>query len=188
MKRPSEKLSNSVEIPGELGFTFIEIMVTVIIAGILASVAIPSFIKHQRRAKTVEAVEGLDRLTKGARLYFQTDHYDSSGKLLPKQWPGHKHYTPSKTCCDSPSTPLCTPQPSDWEDPIWRALYFRITEPHYYRYHWTSKDTGPDATFEARAHGDLDCDKVEAIFKVLGSVDTKLHVSMTSPIVVNEIE
>lgn len=52
------------------GFTVIELMITVAILGVLASVAIPSFQSYRWKAKRSEAYTNLGALAKSERTYF----------------------------------------------------------------------------------------------------------------------
>ena len=52
------------------GFTLIELMIVVAIIGILASIAIPSFINYQMTAKRSEAFANLSALAKAQKSYF----------------------------------------------------------------------------------------------------------------------
>ncbi|MCK5798787.1 MAG: type II secretion system protein, partial [Deltaproteobacteria bacterium] len=127
------------------GFTLIELMIVVAIIGILAAVAIPAFVKYIRKAKTVEATEGLDKLKAGAKSYFQADHYDTAGDLLPKQFPGKTTVTTpaSNTCCTNGTTsPKCdaSTEVTAWNVPTWRALSFQQSDDHYFW--WTFLATG----------------------------------------------
>lgn len=64
-------------------FTLIELLVVVTIIGILASIALPSFVSAQDRARNVKAVGGLSGVRQALELY-ATDH----NNLLPTnaQW------------------------------------------------------------------------------------------------------
>jgi prepilin-type N-terminal cleavage/methylation domain-containing protein len=52
------------------GFTLIELMIVVAIIGVLASVAIPSFLNYQLTAKRAEAYTNLSALAKSQKAYF----------------------------------------------------------------------------------------------------------------------
>jgi type IV pilus assembly protein PilE len=74
----------------ESGFTLIELMVTVAIVAILASVAIPSYKDHVERSKVTEAISNL-----------------SSGRVKMEQWfLDNRSYMPI-TSVSPPLHPLC---------------------------------------------------------------------------------
>jgi prepilin-type N-terminal cleavage/methylation domain-containing protein len=52
------------------GFTLIELMIVVSIIGILATVAVPSFLRYQSRARRAEAYSNLAGLAKTQKAYF----------------------------------------------------------------------------------------------------------------------
>ena len=55
----------------ENGFTLIELMITVAIIGILASIALPSYTSYLTRGKISEAVSGLSEMKVKLEQYFQ---------------------------------------------------------------------------------------------------------------------
>ena len=157
------------------------------VAGILAAVAIPAFVKYVRKAKTVEATEGLDKIRIGARAFFQADLYSKRGKLLPRAFPpSSKGWTPAQGCCGQ-NKQKCEPAPGIWDGVPWRALQFSMAESHYYQYRFTSAGKGKDATFTAEARGDLDCDGEFSSYKIMGGV-VDGEVRFRGPLIQNEIE
>ncbi len=174
------------------GFTLIELMIVVAIIGILAAVAIPAFVKYIRKAKTVEATEGLDKLKAGAKSYFQADHYDSAGDLLPKQFPGTSTalVTPTANDCCGGSTPKCeaSSEVTAWNVPVWRSLQFQQSDDHYFWWSWAGDSSNTSSVFTADANGNLDCDSDYSTYRMLGSVDAEYGVVTKGPIITNAIE
>jgi len=68
----------------QAGFTLIEVMVTVAIIGILASIAYPSYRDHIVRGHLVDAATGLATLRADMERYFQDNRtYESVGAIEP---------------------------------------------------------------------------------------------------------
>jgi prepilin-type N-terminal cleavage/methylation domain-containing protein len=165
------------------GFTLIELMVVVAIIGILASIAIPSFLRNAKKAKSTEAIVQLNRIYSSSRTYI-LDLHASAGTTTPiaPQFPDSEAITPAASCCAAPNSgQKCFPNPSDFATPTWQGLMFTVDDPHYYRYAYTSTGTvgaGIGSNFHAQAYGDLNCDAVYSTFELYGiwsSADFDVH-------------
>jgi len=95
-------------------FTLIELMIVVAIIGILAAVAIPSFMKYIRRAKTVEATMNVRKMFDSSVSYFEGEHANKTGQALARQFPTNAGPSPGATataaCCGQKGD-KCVPAP-----------------------------------------------------------------------------
>jgi type IV pilus assembly protein PilA len=155
------------------GFTLIELMIVVAIIGILAAVAIPSFMDYIKRSKKTEASLQLNKIGKNAkRVYSEASSYvtGTAAQLPTKGTPGG--------CCGGTNN-HCAPVPTTFAaDSVWKQLDFQIDEPSLFYYDYT----GTSSTFTAKATGDLDCDGTEIVY-TLGGTATNGNpaVTLTEP-------
>jgi type IV pilus assembly protein PilA len=163
--------SRQVRGGGAAGFTLVELMVVVAIIGVLAAVAVPSFMRYITKAKTAEVEQNIEKLSTGARAYFLDSQVAKNigGATIGQRFPASTALSPAISCCDG-GADRCLPRDSYWADPTWRALTFSVDDPHYYRYEFESANSGVDAEFTARAYGDLDCDNLLSTFERYGWV------------------
>lgn len=143
--------------------------------GILAAVAIPTFIKYTKKAKSSEATNNLTMLRVGATEYFCTPHVDQEGNMIPNQFPPDAGPTPETGCCagfggpDADGNDSCDADPERFAGQTWTALRFMPTDEHRYAYQFTSNGkSGSEAEFMISAYGDLDCDGVRSTFQLTG--------------------
>ena len=155
------------------GFTLIELMIVVAILGILAAVAIPAFINYMKRAKTSEALTGVNKIFEGAVAYFAEGGGELNVSTVSSDAciPSTQAWTPT----GSPSSKEFIADPTDWETDTWGKLNFGMADNHYYQYSFATTASGcslTSATIYANAQGDLDDDSKYSLFSRVGVIES----------------
>ena len=138
-------------------FTPVELAIGVALAGSLAAVAIPAFVRELHASRLVEPTDGLARIGVAAVAYAeQHGRFPDSVGLTPAVPPrGTKEADP----------------PGTWDAPTWSALGFRpVPEgvPHAYAFSFEAPK--PNEGFAAQARGDLDGDGLLSTFEIRGTI------------------
>lgn len=173
------------------GFSLFEVLVAAVIVTGAALVTVPTFSRYIQRSRTAEAVTHLSRMWAGSITYYETDHFDAEGKLLPKQFPARAVAAPAESTkeCGCMEGGRCPGGAAVWKHPAWAALQFSLSAPHLYMPRYSSQNTGKEATFIATATGDLDCNGSVATFSRDGKVDINGDVvGSKAPVITNELE
>ncbi len=182
------KYTDSVRLEGSVGADWETLRLRPVVGTL--TLAVPAFQRYQQRARTSEATMHLRKMFDASVSYFEREHASRAGIILDRQFPRSVDLTPGKGFCGPGSQDgKWTPRKSYWRDPTWEALFFAVSDPHYYSYEYVSEGTGTSARFTARAVGDLDCDGVLSTFERVGAVDAALNVMGGGGIYVeNELE
>ena len=142
------------------------LVVGLILACLLGSIGLPTFIKYQKKSKAIEAPLNLKTISKGAASFYETVQYSKSGKARSPRFPKSTRWTPEKNCCEQPGQ-VC--RGGDWDKAGWRGAGFRIDGNHHYRYRMKRSSNKKKLTITAK--GDLDCDGVYAEYVINMSIE-----------------
>lgn len=197
----SRRIVPSFRWKSEYGFTMIELMIVVSIIGILAAVAIPSFLKFVRQSKTSEAPIQIKAISDGAVSWFDTPHFQTTnGNPMRKHFPHEGNSSqvlngpttlrrPSEAPCQK-GRPQYKADSEQWDAFPWKRLKFGINRPHYYQYQYTynNQDT-KSPSFTVAAHADLDCDGTVSTYTQQGKAHPVTgEVELTNLLVIEALE
>jgi hypothetical protein len=146
------------------------LMVPTALVGMLAAIAIPTFLQYEQGGRRSEAEVALAQLGKHAKRYY----------IEHASFPiGHEDPTPRASCCEQPGH-VCAADPRDWRvaEPghPWADLELDPIEGRFqYDYEGTAE------AFTAHAVADLDCDLAgTTTYTITGTVENgapRVHVS-----------
>jgi type II secretory pathway pseudopilin PulG len=141
-----------------IGFAIAAIPVSLAFAGILAAIAIPSFLNYTRRAKSAEAEFTIASCVDAVAAFQAANGgLPEGGDWTPAAPPGEAKYAPD---------------PALWSVPPWSAIAFSVPDPHYFRYRLLRQGD----TVTCQAEGDLDGDGERSLYErsisVIGAAPT----------------
>lgn len=169
------------------GFTLVELMITVGIAGVLATLATHGVRSYVRASRAAEARNNVGQMAKDAATAYSRDFM--AGKVLATK----KTTVSQNRLCTSATRTV--PQnaksikgrayqsnPSEWAydqkttGKGFACLKFTLHDPQYFLYRYRTSTTNSanagavNTTFDAIAQGDLDGDGVLSEFKITGKI------------------
>jgi len=159
------------------GFTLIELMIVVVILGILAALAIPTFRGFMNRSKGAEVSTNLGAIGKGARAY----KYEYGRFVFSGGWALTPTLAPY-TLCSTRGTSRYQFNSTDWTKAPWTQLRFSPGSDHYYQYRFFPKNVGKNAYFHAQATSDFDCDGIYQFHTLHGLTDSRTGEVVMKPI------
>jgi type II secretory pathway pseudopilin PulG len=125
--------------------------------GMISAVAIPAFLNYTNAARASETDLATERLKVLAIQYAR-----ANGEY-PR---GTTERTPSVGSCSQPDGTFAD-DPTRWEPPAWKALGFAMPGPFRHQYIYE----GQADHFVASIVMDLDCDGLESVARVRGTLD-----------------
>jgi prepilin-type N-terminal cleavage/methylation domain-containing protein len=142
---------------GRRGFTLVELMIVVAVIGILAMIAIPTFMRMRERARVAEAKANLGAIRVAEYAYFA--EYN--------RYVGNQPFTPDRS--SDPS------QPFQW-DPTTRfsLLGFAAEGRVYFSYSLLGADA-PTEGFTSQARSDLDANGAWSVWYITSYDKELLH-------------
>jgi type IV pilus assembly protein PilA len=153
------------------GFTLMELMIVVAIMGILAAIAVPTFIMLMNRSKTGEAAMNLNNMFKYAAAYYGQERAGRTGSVSTNCIVGDGG--------PDPSPPQRFKQKMRGDDPNFMVLGFTVADEVYFSYAMAANPAdgrcgviaGEMSVYTFMAKGDLDGDGIYSTFEMATGTD-----------------
>ena len=175
---------------GQGGISRLEVAVVMAVL-LVAGIGIAAWTRTRPRpaAKTLQAMDQMNKMWRGSVAYYETDHFNATGQLLPRQFPGPAAALEGNTACGC-LRGGCPGGSAIWtSDPVWKALNFSLPEAHDFMPAYEARGVGTNAQFTVSSRGDTNCNGVFAEFSRTGHVDSDGKVTGSwLPVVRNELE
>lgn len=157
--------------------TPVEAAVAFALGGAVLAVSVPAFVRNLHASRTVEALEGVERIAQRAVSL-------TAFRPASAPFPDNAPLTPSGV----PRATLVTDPLGTWDHPTWRLLDFALREPHAYSFEFNSQQVDGKWRFHALAHGDLDGDGVLSTFDLAGEFNDKGDATILPLELLREVE
>ena len=161
------------------GLTLAELLGTIGLVGILASLAMYGVASYLRRSKTAEAVAETSAIAQDACLYFNQSDQNQPAGTKPDDAKAMRHFPPPSRASvpasmDDVRGKRFQSALGDWAVSPWHDMDFKISRPQFYAYSFESQGSGSSASATAVAHGDLDGNGVSSTYSVHAAPDDSL--------------
>lgn len=174
-------MKQSQRYKNQAGFTLVELMITVVVLGVLAAIAVPTFTGFIKKSKTSESGINVRAISNGAISWFNAPHNDEKGHELPSHFPNSQSPFQVPSSLDKTPLPIAEPCANGvpqyrvdttlGEKQPWKSIKFAIRRSHYYQYTYSTSGTKNDAYFAVRATADIDCNKKFHTLILCGQVE-----------------